>query len=150
MSFNLKRMNKPVPLNKQKYATAKRYVDKIYGPETSAYKSMALVKKYKSFGGTYSKSKSKSNKNGVTRWLREKWIQVTPFIKNEKKIPCGSSKRRKHACRPSVRISKKTPVTIHELIKIHGNKKLKNLSDIKLHNSEKTRIVWKNGKTFYS
>jgi hypothetical protein len=142
-------MSKPIPLNKQKYATAKRYVDKIYGPKTSAYKSMALVKKYKDLGGTYSKPNKYEIKTGVKRWLREKWIQVTPFINDNKKIPCGSSKRREHACRPSIRISKKTPITIQELINMHGIKKMKELSRMKMKNSEKIRIVWKNGKIIY-
>ena len=44
---------KSKPRNKKKYENAKRYVHRVYGPGTSAYKSMALVKIYKQLGGTY-------------------------------------------------------------------------------------------------
>ena len=49
---------------------------------------------------------------GLTRWFKEKWVDV----KTGK--PCGRSKGEKRgypACRPSKRISGKTPKTVGEM-----------------------------------
>ena len=49
---------------------------------------------------------------GLTRWFKEKWVDV----KTGK--PCGRSKGKKRgypACRPSKRISSKTPKTASEM-----------------------------------
>ena len=49
---------------------------------------------------------------GLTRWFKEKWVDV----KTGK--PCGRSKGEKRgypACRPSKRISSKTPTTASEM-----------------------------------
>ena len=61
--------------------------------------------------------KSKPNpraKGGLTRWFEENWVDV----KTGK--PCGRSKGEKRgypACRPSKRVSSKTPKTIGEMTK---------------------------------
>ena len=49
---------------------------------------------------------------GLTRWFKEKWVDV----KTGK--PCGRSKGEKRgspACRPSKRVSSKTPKTVGEM-----------------------------------
>ena len=138
-------MGKSVPIHKTLYTKAKQYADKVYGKKTSAYKSMAIVKKYKQLGGRYKSTPDKREKSplkGLTRWLKEEWIQVLPFLTNEHKVPCGSSKRRQHACRPSVRVSNQTPSTIHELITAHGKDKMKRMAVKKGKNTEKIRIQW--------
>ena len=51
---------------------------------------------------------------GLTRWFKEKWVDV----KTGK--PCGRSKgesRAYPACRPSKRVSSKTPKTVGEMTK---------------------------------
>ena len=59
--------------------------------------------------------KSKPNtkaKGGLTRWFEENWVDV----KTGK--PCGRSKGEKRgypACRPSKRVSSKTPKTVGEM-----------------------------------
>ena len=56
----------------------------------------------------YKKSKKGAN---IRRWLKEKW-------KDEKGNPCGSDKNKKtKKCRPSKKISKKTPRTWGSLSK---------------------------------
>ena len=58
------------------------------------------------------KSKSRKVKGGLTRWLEENWVDV----KTGK--PCGRSKGEKRdypACRPSKRVSSKTPKTVGEM-----------------------------------
>ena len=62
-------------------------------------------------------AKSKPNpraKGGLSRWFEENWIDV----KTGK--PCGRSKGEKRgypACRPSKRVSSKTPKTVGEMTK---------------------------------
>ena len=49
---------------------------------------------------------------GLTRWFKEKWVDVKTVK------PCGRSKGEKRgypACRPSKRISSKTPKTASEM-----------------------------------
>ena len=61
------------------------------------------------------KRKSSPNpraKGGLTRWFKENWVDV----KTGK--PCGRSKGEKRgypACRPSKRVSSKTPKTVGEM-----------------------------------
>ncbi len=58
------------------------------------------------------KSKPKKVKGGLTRWLEEKWVDV----KTGK--PCGRQKGEKRgypACRPTKRVSNKTPKTVGEM-----------------------------------
>jgi hypothetical protein len=61
------------------------------------------------------KRKSSTNpraKGGLTRWFKENWVDV----KTGK--PCGRSKGEKRgypACRPSKRVSSKTPKTVGEM-----------------------------------
>jgi hypothetical protein len=129
------------PTNKALYEKAKREIDKIYS-KPSAYKSMAIVKKYKELGGTYSGSKSTS---GTSQWLKEKWVKVNDYI-NGKSIPCGYNDRNKHACRPSVRVNSKTPITIQEVLKKHGKAKTLELAKAKQKDASKTRVNWVDGK----
>jgi hypothetical protein len=130
------------PTNKALYERAKKEIDKIYGTKTSAYRSMAIVKKYKEMGGTYSGNKSTS---GTSQWLKEKWVKVNDYI-NGKSVPCGYNDRNKHACRPSLRINSKTPITIQEVLKKHGKAKTLELAKAKQKDASKTRVNWVDGK----
>ena len=67
-----------------------------------------------------------------------------PFVESGKKVPCGSGDD-KHACRPSKRVNNKTPITIQEVIKKHGKKKVIELANIKRKNLD-LRINWNSGK----
>ena len=58
------------------------------------------------------KRKSSRTKGGLDRWFKEKWVDV----KTGK--PCGRQKGEKRgypACRPSKRVSSKTPKTTGEM-----------------------------------
>ena len=68
------------------YRKAYNETTKIYGTTSSAYRSMAIVKRYKELGGKYRGKKLQSQ--GTTRWLKEQWIQVVPFVTIGKVIPC--------------------------------------------------------------
>ena len=71
----------------------------------SARASQAIAKCRKSHG------QSKKSKKGadLRRWDAEKWVNIKTGR------PCGNTKDKKEYCRPSKRISKKTPRTRSEL-----------------------------------
>lgn len=137
-----------VPLDSKAYAASKRRVNKIYGTTSSAYRSMAIVRDYKRHGGKYTGDRPsvRNRPSGVTKWLREQWIVVSDFLRG-KVTPCGSTKRRSHACRPSTRVDSTTPVTIQEVLDVHGVRKTKDLASAKRTGSERVRIDWKKGRT---
>lgn len=135
------------------YRRAYEKVRKVYGDQTSAYRSMAIVTEYKKMGGKYTNKRkengAENGADGVTRWLKERWIMVKPYLKEpvSETVPCGARKRREHACRPSVKVDPvKTPVTIDEAIRKHGKKKVLRLAETKrTHGSERVRIDWNKG-----
>lgn len=125
------------------YKKAKSLADKTY-EKHSAYKSMYIAKLYKQYGGKYKDSSKKDTK--LSTWREERWIVVEPYLKEGKKIACGSEKASDiHACRPSKRINKNTPTTIDSLIELHGKKKLLELVELKKSGK---RINWKLGKPY--
>ena len=55
-------------------------------------------------------------KKNLNRWFKEKWVDVSRKDKDGKHPPCGRSKASKSSkgypkCRPSVKVSSKTPKT---------------------------------------
>lgn len=128
-------------INKSLYSKAKLKANKKYGAKTGAYKSMYIVKEYKKMGGRYS---TKKKMGGTTRWNKEKWIQVIPFVKSGKIIACGSSNKKNKACRPTRKL-KGTPITLQESIKKLGKKKVLQLARVKNKNMSK-KVYWKTGK----
>lgn len=86
------------PTNPALYERAKKEIYSIY-KKPSAFRSGALVKRYKQLGGKYAGAKKQSE--GLSRWFREKWGDV-----GHKGYP---------VFRPSKRISKKTPLLASEI-----------------------------------
>ena len=87
----------------------------------SAYASGQVVSEYKREGGTYSGKKE----GDLDRWYKEKWVNVCK-PKGRGYEPCGrqeSNVRKYPYCRPSKRVSDKTPKTVSEL----GKKKLEEM-----------------------
>lgn len=128
-------------LNKMLYSKAKSKANKKYGTKTGAYKSMFIVSEYKRMGGKYS---TKKKTGGTTRWNKEKWVQVIPYVKSGKIIACGSSNKKNKACRPTRKL-KGTPITLQESVKKLGKKKVIQLARAKNKNMSK-RVYWKTGK----
>ena len=107
------------PKNKRLYEKVKKMMDEIYS-KPSAYKSGAIVKKYKELGGEYIEDKKPKN---LARWFQEEWENV-------------ASKGEYPVLRPTKIINFQTPSTVkeipvNELIKqvklkqvIKGNKNL--------------------------
>lgn len=111
-SISKKAKSKPEPFDQKLYDRVK---EKIYkkNPVHSAYRSGIIVKTYKSefakrYGSRKSpyKNKSRSKSTGLTRWFREKWRNQRGEIGYNKK---GD------VYRPTVRVTKQTPVTFREL-----------------------------------
>lgn len=128
----------PEYLDKEIYKRAKKIIDNQY-KKHSAYKSMQLVKKYKDLGGRI----SGKAKGGTTRWNEEKWKNLTPYaignVKDIKKSPAcgvkGKQGNNKSICRPTVKVSSKTP----KLAQAYTKSQIKKAQTIK--NNGK-RINW--------
>ena len=100
-------MSENVPAKPALYSRVKAAAKRKCKIFPSAYASAYIVREYKKRGGTYTGKKSK--RKGIARWMREKWT-------TQDGSPCGSKKfKGVKKCRPTVRISKETPVTWQEL-----------------------------------
>lgn len=103
----------PVPLDPQLYAAAKKAADQTFAVP-SALKSAWLVKRYKGLGGRYAGPRG----DGLDRWFKERWVDVTRKS-GRSYSPCGRSAQDRRGtypvCRPSRRVSAKTPRLASEL-----------------------------------
>ena len=100
-------MSENVPAKPALYSRVKAEAKRKFKIFPSAYASAYIVREYKKRGGTYTGKKSK--RKGIARWMREKWT-------TQDGSPCGSKKfKGVKKCRPTVCISKETPVTWQEL-----------------------------------
>ena len=114
----------PEPTNPQVYARIKSQVKRdAISRWPSAYLSSIVVQKYKAAmkkrGETpYKSSSGTKKKSSLKRWHNEKWVNIVS------RRPCGSVRSKDYypTCRPSIRISSKTPVTIKELSKKQKDK----------------------------
>jgi len=128
----------PEYLDKEIYKRAKKIIDNQY-KKHSAYKSMQLVKKYKDLGGRI----SGKAKGGTTRWNEEKWKNLSSValglstIANAPKCGVKHAKQgnNKSICRPTVKVSSKTP----KLAQAYTKSQIKKAQTIK--NNGK-RINW--------
>ena len=77
---------RPEPTNKRLYEQVKREAKKKYG-KWSAYASSWTVREYKKRGGRYRGSKSRTS--GISRWHKEKWVNVCKRTKSGRYAPCG-------------------------------------------------------------
>jgi hypothetical protein len=100
--------------------TSKAYKDAVADANTryakhSIYKSMYISKRYRELGGKY--LTRRPTQSSQSKWLRERWIQVIPYLRG-KIVPCGSSDmgRSYVACRPLIRIDKNTPPTLPRVL----------------------------------
>tara|TARA_B100001175_G_C19489848_1_gene631991 strand:- start:188 stop:844 length:657 start_codon:yes stop_codon:yes gene_type:complete len=82
--------------------------------------------------------KSKKNSSGLTRWFDEKWVNLCKKKKDGSYASCGrnkSSLKNYPYCRPFYRINKGTPMTVGEMVKKYGKKKIEQMC--KKKNSKK-------------
>ena len=82
----------------------------------SAYRSMQLAKQ--------GKTKKKDGK--LRRWVKEEWINLSPYLRNiikkiEDSPPCGDSRKNKKGdksiCRPLKKVNQNTPKLATEYTK---------------------------------
>ena len=102
---------KSVPVNLKLYNRIKSLVKRRVKRWPSAYASAQVVRLYKQKGGKY-KCVKKLSFGNLKRWFKEKWVNVCTGK------PCGrkkSSPKNYPYCRPSKRVSSKTPRTKFEL-----------------------------------
>jgi hypothetical protein len=83
------------PLDKELWNSSKKEIEKRY-KKWSAYASGALVKLYKEKGGTF-----KGSNKPLERWFKEEW---TDYAKMDYPV-----------YRPTIRVSKQTPLTVSEI-----------------------------------
>ena len=93
------------PANQKLYDAVKKSIYRKH-PKHSAYRSALLVKEYKARGGKY--IGTKDSKKGLGRWFDEKW-------RNQR----GEEgyKTKSDVYRPTVKVTKDTPITFSELSK---------------------------------
>lgn len=101
----------PIPRDSELYEKTKQYIfQKI--PKHSAYRSGMLVQEYKRrFTLKYGNTKSpyigkKTQKVGLKRWFSEKWVNQRGEV---------GYRYKSDVYRPSVRVTRKTPITYGEL-----------------------------------
>lgn len=145
------------PANPRLYESVAREARQKFRRWPSAYGSAWLVKEYKARGGTYqsrrspkasSRRKRRSRSpHGVGRWMREEWVQVIPYLKHGRRVACGARKDAAKACRPLRRVSSETPLTISELVRLHGAKRVLDLAAQKTKDMD-GRVHWERG-AFY-
>ena len=88
-------------VNKQLYQEVKDYIyAKI--PKHSAYRTGHVIKEYKRRGGKF---RDDGKERKLSRWFNEKWKDVNPN-KTRGSYP---------VYRPTVRINKRTPLTLREI-----------------------------------
>jgi len=129
----------PQPTDKRLYSYVKSLANKKFKSKSGIYRSSWIVREYKKRGGKY--SGKKSNKSGLKRWYKEKWIDLNRPIRNSKgKIigykSCGrskvkGSKEKYPLCRPSKRVSNYTPRTYSSISSKSIRKAKKEKSRIK-------------------
>jgi len=110
------------PVNAKLYERVKNEAKEKFKRYPSLYSSAWIVKTYKQRGGTY--RGGKSNSKGVARWYREQWVMVIPFVKSGKVVECGSDMKDTKSCRPLRRITKDTPITLPELMRLHSKTRI--------------------------
>lgn len=141
------------PLNEKLYSSVKLQANEVFSSKTGVYRSSWIVREYKKQGGIYSASPIVPS-NGLKQWYKEKWVDLNrPIYDNNKPNevigyePCGRKTTKNTdiypLCRPSVKVSVKTPKTYKELSKSSLDKakadkaKVKGTQNIKFQEPKK-------------
>lgn len=131
------------PKNKKLWDKIKEEAKIKFKSYPSIYASYWITNQYKQRGGTFSGEKKEDE--GITRWTKEKWVDIcTPIGKKDDKIlyrECGRTRKnlKYPLCRPSKRITKETPKTVYEI----EPKKIQKLCDKKHEKKKNIRIFFK-------
>ena len=123
---------KYTPTDPKLYEKVKQGVKARVDRRPSAYASGQLVKEYKAkfkkkYGDKSKPYKEKQNKMGsLERWYKEEWVDLCRPKTKGKYQACGRQKMQgKYPfCRPFKRVDTYTPMTVGELIKKFGSKRI--------------------------
>lgn len=75
--------------------------------------------------------------SGLTRWFKEKWVNVCAPKKKGKYVQCARADAKKYPyCRPSVRVNRETPRTVKEIPKT----RLKKLCKLKTNKKRMNNV----------
>jgi len=127
-----------IPTNQKLYDSIVAKVKARVERWPSAYASGMVVSEYKKamkkLGKKPYKDADKPPKKLLARWYKEKWID----IKTGKE--CGKVRTDKYypTCRPSIKVTKKTPVTANELTQKQKDSMIK-----KKQKAKKARVDYK-------
>jgi hypothetical protein len=131
-----------IPADPALYRQVVKEAASIY-KKSSAYRSGYIVKTYKNRGGKYLPSNEHQDRGNLRRWFREKWVDLNRRHGKSSYEPCGRKRASQRGpstiCRPSIRISPKTPLTVQEL----SIKKIRKVKKTKLNNPT-ARLSFKN------
>lgn len=114
------------PKNTKIYAQVVAKIKATVKRWPSAYASGMVVKEYKRIMAERGEEPYEANKTEkpLTRWFMEKWIDISSGK------PCGSARKDDKkpyypTCRPSIKISKKTPILENKFSDIQKEKIIK-------------------------
>lgn len=134
------------PTDKKLYNSISNKVKATVKRWPSAYASGQVVQQYKrAFATKYGPRKKpyiepKTKKQNLNRWFKEKWVDVCRPKVNGQYQNCGrlQTKGKYPFCRPLIKVSKHTPMTVSEVISKYGPKKLKERCKLKQQFTKKT------------
>ena len=122
--------NKPV--DTKLYEKVKKLANKKFESKSGIYRSSWIVKEYLKRGGKYSGTKSQSKSKGLARWYKENWVDLNrPTSIGFAKCGRRSLEGKYPLCRPSKRVTSKTPRTYKEISKKSIKKAKKQKSKVK-------------------
>ena len=101
------------PLDQRLYDEVVRDVRRRVSSWPSAYASGQVVREYKRRGGRYEGSRRRDA--SLSRWFKEDWRNVCERDSSGSYPTCDAGSRRMPYCRPTVRVSKRTPRTVDEM-----------------------------------
>lgn len=111
-------MSKPKPVDTELYNKVKQMANEKFDAPTGAYRSMWIVKTYKSMGGRYDTPKPKESK--LTDWQKEHWIDLNQPKAGGGYEKCGhpNTQNDKYPlCRPSKEVNEHTPTLYQNISK---------------------------------
>lgn len=110
-------------------------IERVKKMKPSAYKSMRMGK----LGLTKT---TPEKKKFLKNWGKEKWVNLSARVYDNKKLPCGQKGKRQQelnipsVCRPSIKVNNKTPKPLSKDI---SNAQVKKAINIK---KQGKRINW--------
>ena len=111
----------PKYIDKAIYERAFKEVNKQFKGRHGAYRSLAVLKRYKALNGRIDESKSSG---GLRNWLSEQWKNLTPFsegLAGKFDYPCGKKhpeQKGKSVCRKKADIKKYSKKQIQKAVQI--------------------------------